>query len=236
MTASSAIFTDDNITGTKKFGANPARFTDEDNTDAVVIVGKQNAGVKASADGKSLLYEVGKKEASSVTLAKVDWAKGATVFDGVSAEERYAFFCHLGSYSVKHVVSCLYVVIAHCNRIVFHILQKSWEEVRGNSVYIVEIVGGVVSLEAVSGIDEYYIFSSHTVSEAVDHLTYGHQGLFLVSVRIGGVEPGSVYIVCGEDVESVVSILNLVAGQGRNHYQKQYRNPSHNSDAFVCQR
>ncbi|MBO5636125.1 MAG: hypothetical protein J5906_01180 [Acidaminococcaceae bacterium] len=115
MTASSAIFTDENVTGSKKFGANPARFTDEDNTDAVVIVGKQNAGVKASADGKSLLYEVGKKEASSVTLAKVDWAKGATVFDGSSEEYDYSGIQSLGTDSFDVAYSAPEMVAAGDN-------------------------------------------------------------------------------------------------------------------------
>ena len=153
MTASSAIFTDDNITGTKKFGANPVRFTDEDNTDAVVIVGKQNAGVKASADGKSLLYEVGKKEASSVTLAKVDWAKGATVFDGSSEEYDYSGIQSLGTDSFDVAYSAPEMVAAGDNMTLLQAnatLKDMAAETRSAS-YSFAPVSGVTIDAAVTG-------------------------------------------------------------------------------------
>ena len=97
MTASSAIFADENITGSKKYGANPAAFNDTDTTGAITVEGKQDAGVKASADGKSLLYEVGHKEAASVTIGAVGWNRGATLFDGSSAEYDYSGITALGT-------------------------------------------------------------------------------------------------------------------------------------------
>ncbi len=89
LTANSAVFTDDSITGDKKYGANPARFTEEDSTGAVEISGKQDAGVKASADGKSLIYEVGKKEVSAVALGEVKWTAGAELLKADGEEYDY---------------------------------------------------------------------------------------------------------------------------------------------------
>ena len=153
MTASSAIFTDDNITGSKKFGVNPARFTDEDNTDAVVIVGKQNAGVKASADGKSLLYEVGKKEASSVTLAKVDWAKGATGFDGSSEEYDYSGIQSLGTDSFDVAYSAPEMVAAGDNMTLLqaNATLKDMAAETGSASYSFAPVSGVTIDAAVTG-------------------------------------------------------------------------------------
>ena len=99
LTADSAIFTDDNITGKNKYGATPAAFADTDNagTPAVTIAGQRDQGVKASADGKSLVYEVGTKEASSVTLGSMQWASGTEVMDGSSVEYDYKSVTSLGT-------------------------------------------------------------------------------------------------------------------------------------------
>ena len=99
MTAGSAIFSDENITGKNKYGETPATFTDKDNKNnpAVTVSGRQDKGVKASADGKSLVYEVGKKEASSIKLGKVKWAAGKEVMDGSSEEYNYEAITSLGT-------------------------------------------------------------------------------------------------------------------------------------------
>ena len=99
LTADSAIFTDDNITGKNKYGATPAVFSDTDSagTPAVTIAGQRDQGVKASADGKSLVYEAGAKEASSVTLGSVKWASGTEVMDGSSVEYDYKSVTSLGT-------------------------------------------------------------------------------------------------------------------------------------------
>ena len=99
LTADSAIFKDDNITGKNKCGATPASFADTDNagTPAVTIAGQRDQGVKASADGKSLVYEAGAKEASSVTLGSIKWASGTEVMDGSSVEYDYKSVTSLGT-------------------------------------------------------------------------------------------------------------------------------------------
>ncbi|MBR4908286.1 MAG: hypothetical protein IKZ43_04655 [Acidaminococcaceae bacterium] len=92
LTADSAIFTDDNITGKNKYGVTPAVFTDTDNksTPAVTIAGTQDKGVRASADGRSLVYEAGKKEASSIVFGSMRWAAGSVLMDGSSNEYDYS--------------------------------------------------------------------------------------------------------------------------------------------------
>ena len=99
LTADSAIFTDDSITGKNKYGATPAAFADTDNagTPAVTIAGQRDQGVKASTDGKSLVYEVGTKDASSVTLGSIQWASGTEVMDGSNVEYDYTAVTSLGT-------------------------------------------------------------------------------------------------------------------------------------------
>ncbi|SDC34005.1 Extended Signal Peptide of Type V secretion system [Succiniclasticum ruminis] len=102
MTSDKPVFDDNNITGSNKYA--PAAFTDTDSkeTPAVTVAGTQNAGVKASADKKSLVYEVGKKEASAITLGAVTWAAGAELMDGSKEEYDYS--------SVKSVDAGSFVV------------------------------------------------------------------------------------------------------------------------------
>ena len=106
MTSDKAVFDDSNITGSNKYGENPAAFTDTDSkeTPAVKIEGTQDAGVKASADGKSLLYEVGKKEASAISLGTVTWAAGSQLMDGSREEYDYSSVKSVdtGSFAVNY--------------------------------------------------------------------------------------------------------------------------------------
>ena len=83
-------FSDDSISDDNKYGKNPDRFTEEDKTQGtVVIAGKQDKGVAASKDGKSLVYKVGTKDVSSVSLGTVTWASGSTLLD--ASEKAYNF-------------------------------------------------------------------------------------------------------------------------------------------------
>ena len=83
-------FVDDNISGSNKYGANPDRFTQEDETQgAVAIAGKQDKGVKADDSGKSLVYAVGTKDVSSVAIGAVKWAAGSELLDGSRTEYNY---------------------------------------------------------------------------------------------------------------------------------------------------
>ena len=102
MTSDKPVFDDNNITGSNKYA--PAAFTDTDSkeTPAVTVAGTQNAGVKASADKKSLVYEVGKKEASAITLGAVTWAAGTELLQADSEEYDYS--------SVKSVDAGSFVV------------------------------------------------------------------------------------------------------------------------------
>ena len=102
MTSDKPVFDDNNITGSNKYA--PAAFTDTDSkeTPAVTVAGTQNAGVKASADKKSLVYEVGKKEAAAITLGAVTWAAGTELLQADSEEYDYS--------SVKSVDAGSFVV------------------------------------------------------------------------------------------------------------------------------
>ena len=86
LTAGSAFFADDNISGANKYDeANGKAFSETQNN--VTVSGTQAKGVAASEDSKSLVYKVDIKKADTVTLGATNWQKGATLFDGSSATE-----------------------------------------------------------------------------------------------------------------------------------------------------
>ena len=105
LKASGAIrFSDDSISDDNKYGKNPDRFTEEDKTQgAVVIAGKQDKGVATSQDGKSLVYKVGTKDASSVSLGTVQWASGSTLLDASDKAYNFADVTALaGSFAMNY--------------------------------------------------------------------------------------------------------------------------------------
>jgi len=86
LTAGSAFFADDNISGAKKYDeANGKAFSETQNN--VTVSGTQAKGVAASEDSKSLVYKVDIKKADTVSFGATNWQKGATLFDGSSATE-----------------------------------------------------------------------------------------------------------------------------------------------------
>lgn len=83
-------FTDDKISGDNKYGFNPNRVSEQDETQgAVTITGKQDKGVKASEDGKKLVYAMGKKDIATVTLGSVTWQKDGELLDASGDEYNY---------------------------------------------------------------------------------------------------------------------------------------------------
>ena len=97
-------FSDDSISDDNKYGKNPDRFTEEDKTQGtVVIAGKQDKGVAASKDGKSLVYKVGTKDVSSVSLGTVTWASGSTLLDASEKACNFAGVTALaGSFAMNY--------------------------------------------------------------------------------------------------------------------------------------
>ena len=86
LTAGSAFFADDNISGANKYDeANGKAFSETQNN--VTVSGTQAKGVAASEDSKSLVYKVDIKKADTVSFGATNWQKGATLFDGSSATE-----------------------------------------------------------------------------------------------------------------------------------------------------
>ena len=84
LTAGGAFFDDANISGANKYDeANGKAFSETQNN--VTVSGTQAKGVTTADEGKSLVYKMGIKKADTVALGKVNWKKGAELFDGSSA-------------------------------------------------------------------------------------------------------------------------------------------------------
>jgi hypothetical protein len=104
-----------------------------------------------------------------------------------------------------------------------HIVQQPGEQMRGQGVYIIIIVGRIVSLQAVSHLDEDYIVFSVGLAHAV-HIGIDRKERtpYIVS-NVGGVKPGSVDVVGAEHGKGILSVLEaMAAGKGKKHCaQKQ---------------
>ena len=90
--AAGNFFHDNSISGGNKYGANPDRLFTETDTlqNAVVIKGIQDKGVKAADTGKSLVYAVGIKDVTAVSLGAVTWQKDAVLLDGSDKAYNYS--------------------------------------------------------------------------------------------------------------------------------------------------
>jgi hypothetical protein len=80
-----------------------------------------------------------------------------------------------------------------------HVLDEPGEEVRSDRVYIIIIVGGVVSLQAVSGIYEQHVVVAVGRADTVNVIVHGEKGLLDIPARVSGIEPGTVYVVRRKD-------------------------------------
>ncbi len=82
----------------------------------------------------------------------------------VGSKERHV---HCLEKPVIDAVSCLYIMVSYCYGVVSYIFSHPCIDVLGCRVNIIVIVGGIVPLETVPGINDYYIFSSVRSSHAV---------------------------------------------------------------------
>ena len=87
------------------------------------------------------------------------------------------------------------------------------------SVHVIEIVGCVVSLEAVSGIEQEHILLAHGLSQAVHVSLHGHKARpESLALDISPVEPGSVHISRSDDIEFTLP---------RTHLKRKYLDEHH---------
>ena len=104
-------------------------------------------------------------------------------------------------------MASLYVVITPHHGIVFHIVKDAREKMGREGVYIVVIVCGVVTLQAVSGINEKDIILAIGLTYTVYVRVDGAKGILDPAAYVGGIKPGAVDVVGGEHREGVVSVL-----------------------------
>ena len=90
--------------------------------------------------------------------------------EGISAEEGDAFCLEFGRDPVIYGMSGLDVVIAHSDGIVAHVGGQSREKMRGEGVHVVGIIGGVVALKTVSGVEQDDIVRSEGIPVFPDGL------------------------------------------------------------------
>ena len=98
-------------------------------------------------------------------------------------------------------------MVAHRDGIVAHVGGKAWIDMRRECVHIVEIVRGVVSLKAVSGVNQKHIVGSirrtYTVHDSLDCI----ERLLHSPADVGGIKIGSVHVIGRQKLEHIVSVL-----------------------------
>ena len=77
-------------------------------------------------------------------------------------------------------------------------------------VHVVVVVGSVVPLEAVPGVDKKHILCTIGPADAVHVGIDGEKG-FAGPAGVGGIEPGAVNVVCGKDCEDVFPVAEGMA-------------------------
>ena len=125
--------------------------------------------------------------------------------DGIGSQEGDAVRRQLSVDLVIDGVPGLDVVVAHGHGVVFHVGCQLDEEVLPFRVHVVVVIGGVVSLQAVAGVQEQDVLRSDGAAQAVHPGTDGHQaGLRGLSFDVRLVEPGSVDVARRDDVEGAL--------------------------------
>ena len=87
-------------------------------------------------------------------------------------------------HAVIYGMAGFYIMVSNCNGIVFHVSHQPWEKVRGNCVYVIEIIGGIISLKAVSSVYKRHIIKAVHISHAVYVMAHGVKGLLYASAYI----------------------------------------------------
>ena len=129
------------------------------------------------------------------------------IADSITGKKGYAVGLHLTVYAVVDLMASLYVMVPPHHSIVVHIVKDARKKMGREGVYIVIIVCGVVTLQAVSGINENDIILAIGLTYAVYVRVDGAKGILDPAAYVGGIKPGSVDVVGGEHREGVVSVL-----------------------------
>ena len=165
--------------------------------------------------------------------------------EGIAAEEWDAFCLEFGRDPVIYGMSGLDVVIAYCNGVVAHVGGQSREQMRREGVHVVGIIGGVVALETVSGVEQDDIVRSEGIPVFPDYRIDRMEGVFLPSVCVAGREPAAVHVCCGEDIKLIITVFQLSSARccGQNcqcgcevrfHFQNMRLFIVPSSDADYC--
>jgi hypothetical protein len=119
----------------------------------------------------------------------------------------------------------LYIVVADSDGIVSHIGNYAGEKMLALGIDIVVIVGGIVPLETVAGIDKQYVIlavgSAYAVHIAVD----GHKAELGPATYIGRVEPASVDVVGSQEMKGMDAVLRAAGCQEK--HQREEKELSH---------
>ena len=139
-------------------------------------------------------------------LVKREIGLAVIVADSVARQKRDPVRLQFPRHTVVDPVSRLDVVVADGHRIVAHVGGYPRIDVRRERVHIVEVIGRIVSLKDVAGIDEDHIVSPGDGADTVHDRFHGTERRPHPVPDIGGIEIGSMHVIGGEKLDDIVPV------------------------------
>ncbi len=140
--------------------------------------------------------------------------------DGIGPQEGDAARSELGRDLVIDGVAGLDVVVAHGHGVILHVGKQRDEGMLAFRVDIIEIIGRVVALQAVAGIQQEHVLLPDGPAEAVHPGMDGHETrLGGLALDVGLVKPVAVDVARGDDVQRAVAGSAAGSQQAGHQYR-----------------
>ena len=137
-------------------------------------------------------------------------------------EIRFAIICadcigsqerdfHRLDHTVINLMARFYIMIAHYHGVITNIFSHTRENMPGSGVNIIEIICGIISLQAVTRINEYHIINALGRTKAVSIPSDIGQCIVSSSRYVERVEVASMHIICSKKTECIFSVPRAAA-------------------------
>ena len=157
--------------------------------------------------------------------------------DGVRRQEIHAVLLEVLSHAVIHRMARLDVVIAHGHCIIPHVGHQAGKQMRCQRINIVEKIRSVVPLKAVAGIQQQDVLRTICRPDTVNIVFHRRQRRACPAIHIGGIEPGAMDVVGGQDGQGIFAVLERAAAGKRQEGAGGKKQVSNFHDGqFISQR
>ena len=142
--------------------------------------------------------------------------------DGVGRQEVDAGLLQVRRHAVIHRMPRLDIVVAHGDGVIAHVLRHPRKKVRSDRIDIVEVIGRVVPLQAVTCVDKEHILSPVRRTDAVHIMLHRHQRRTRPVVHIRRIEPRTMHIVGGKHGQCILTVLGAASAGHREQRHRRH--------------